>query len=109
MTGTLHEEIRESFDGKRVVSQIKQPTLVHPGLKVSNVITAPYQSVKGSILMRVEISCKPSRKMTTDSKTILAGFQSDSTELKYSRWGKEDVGDSEEWGEPTAPRPLVKI
>ena len=56
-----------------------------------------------------EISCKPSRKMTTDSKTILAGFQSDSTELKYSRWGNEDVGDSEEWGEPTAPRPLVKI
>ena len=59
--------------------------------------------------MQSEISCKPSRKMTTDSKTVLAGFQSDSTELKYSRWGNEDVGDSEEWGEPTAPRPLVKI
>ena len=30
-------------------------------------------------------------------------------ELECSRRGNEDVGDREERGEPTAPRPLVKL
>ena len=65
---------------------------MHPDLIVSKVnvsYSRPYQWLSGPsecILMLPEISCKPSRKMTTDSKTTLAEFQSDSRELRCSRW-----------------------